>query len=80
MISVQEEQQVLSGLTVTQTFATILILIFSSLLLSRDTLVLVVHPVERMLALIRRLTSSLSAYSDSSYNQEGERRYQDIST
>lgn len=67
----ESEQKEIYGLSIVQTACTIIILFLACLLISRDMLVLVINPIERMLALIKKLTSTISAHSDSSrYNSD----------
>lgn len=60
----KSDQQLEAGLEIVQTFCIIIILFFACLFISHDLLVLVINPVERMLALIKKLSSTISQFSD----------------
>jgi hypothetical protein len=68
----KSEQQEIYILSIVQTFCTIIILFFACLLISRDMLVLVIRPIERMLALIKKLTSTISSHSADSSRYDSD--------
>eukprot|EP00026_Physarum_polycephalum_P002490 Phypoly_transcript_02497.p1 GENE.Phypoly_transcript_02497~~Phypoly_transcript_02497.p1 ORF type:complete len:437 (+),score=71.79 Phypoly_transcript_02497:260-1570(+) len=78
IIEDKSEQKEIYILSIVQTICTILILFLACLLISRDMLILVIRPIERMLALIKKLTSTISTHSadssryDSDYASEDD--------
>jgi hypothetical protein len=63
ILSDQSEQQYISELDIVETIFLILILLAGCILVTRDSLKLVIRPLDKMLALIKNLTENTSYQS-----------------
>ncbi|KAM9990812.1 hypothetical protein ACTFIY_006864 [Dictyostelium cf. discoideum] len=65
----QKNEQYLAALSITMTTCLIIILSFGTLLISRDFQILVIKPIERMISLIKKISSMERGY-DSDYDSD----------
>ncbi|KAK5580528.1 hypothetical protein RB653_000548 [Dictyostelium firmibasis] len=70
----QKNEQYLAALSITMTTCLIIILSFGTLLISRDFQVLVIKPIERMISLIKKISSMERGY-DSDYDSDHDDEY-----
>ncbi|KAN0012429.1 hypothetical protein ACTFIU_007730 [Dictyostelium citrinum] len=70
----QKNEQYLAALSITMTTCLIIILSFGTLLISRDFQILVIKPIERMISLIKKISSMERGY-DSDYDSDPDDEY-----